>query len=328
MSDTNSTDNTDILIDISTAILRAHDGVLQFRALDDGGKSVKRLPFGPFMPDRHRTMEIGLRQWVREQVGVDLAHVEQLYTFADQGRYKSGEGRHVVSVGYLALAQGRMGPEDDAGGAWANLYGYFPWEDWRDGRPDMLDKIIMPALDKWLAQNDEARARVRLAFGRDGAQWDEEFVLERYELLYEAGLVEEAVRDAPHGRDTRARQKQTPSPPTLGTAMQLDHRRISATALGRLRSKLKYRPVIFDLMPDRFTLRALQQTTELVLGTALHKQNFRRLVEKSGFVEATGETSRARGRPAELFRFRHGNRADRPLAGLRVSGGRKSSGSK
>ena len=318
MSDTNTTDSTDILIDISTAILRAHDGALQFRALEDNGHTAKRLPFGPFMPDRHRTMEIGLRQWVREQVGVDLAHVEQLYTFADQGRYKSGEGRHVVSVGYLALARA----EDAAGGTWDNLYDYFPWEDWRDGRPDMLDDIILPALDKWLAQNDEARARVRLAFGRDGAQWDEEFVLERYELLYEAGLVEEAARDADSGK------KQEPAPPALGQAMQLDHRRIAATALGRLRSKLKYRPVIFDLMPDRFTLRALQQTTELVLGTALHKQNFRRLVEKSGFVAATGKTSRARGRPAELFRFRHENRADRPLSGLRVSGGRKSSDGK
>jgi hypothetical protein len=305
----------DILIDISTAILRAHDGMLQFRALQDAGQTAKRLPFGPFMPDRHRTMEIGLRQWVREQVGVDLAHVEQLYTFADQGRYKSGEGRHVVSVGYLALARA----EDAAGGAWDDLYSYFPWEDWRDGRPDMLDTIILPALDTWLLQNEDARARVRLAFGRDGAQWDEEFVLERYELLYEAGLVEEAARDGRNGKSQTA---------MLGKAMQLDHRRISATALGRLRSKLKYRPVIFDLMPDRFTLRALQQTTELVLGTALHQQNFRRLVEKSRFVEATGKTRRARGRPAELFRFRHGNRADRPLAGLRVSGGRKPSTTK
>jgi hypothetical protein len=302
--------NTDILIDISTAILRAHEGELQFRALEDAGESAKRLPFGPFMPDRHRTMEIGLRQWVREQVGVDLAHVEQLYTFADQGRYKSGEGRHVVSVGYLALARA----EDASGGSWDNLYRYFPWEDWRHGRPDVLDHVILPALDKWLSDNDDAEARVRLAFGRDVAQWDEEFVLERYELLYQAGLSAEAARDGPTKKSTMD---------ALGTPLQLDHRRILATALGRLRSKLKYRPVLFDLMPDRFTLRALQETTELVIGTPLHKQNFRRLVEKSGFVEATGETSRARGRPAELFRFRHGNRADRPLAGLRVSGGRK-----
>ena len=82
--------HTEILIDISTAILRAQDGVLQFRALEDDKSQAKRLPFGPFMPDRHRTMEISLRQWVREQVGVDLAHVEQLYTFADQGRHISG----------------------------------------------------------------------------------------------------------------------------------------------------------------------------------------------------------------------------------------------
>ena len=47
--------NTDILIDISTAILRAHEGELQFRALEDAGESAKRLPFGPFMrpPSHH-----------------------------------------------------------------------------------------------------------------------------------------------------------------------------------------------------------------------------------------------------------------------------------
>ena len=257
-------------------------------------------------------MEISLRQWVREQVGVELAHVEQLYTFADQGRYRSGESadRHVVSVGYLALARA----EEASGGSWDNLYRYFPWEDWRNGRPAVLDEVILPALDKWLVTNGDAEARVRLAFGRNDAQWDEEFVLERYELLYQAGLSQEAARDGRTKISTGT---------ALGTPMQLDHRRILATALGRLRGKLKYRPVLFDMMPDRFTLRALQQTTELVIGTPLHQQNFRRLVEKSGFVEATGKTSRARGRPAELFRFRHGNRADRPLAGLRVSGGRK-----
>jgi len=308
---------TDILIDISTAILRAQDGVLQFRALQDADDGDKRLPFGPFMPDRHRTMEIGLRQWVREQVGVDLAHVEQLYTFADQGRHHGAakDERHIVSVGYLALAQDNMAAEDAAGAAWDDLYRYFPWEDWRDGRPEILDAMILPELDKRLSGEPLAAARVRLAFGgHDDTPWDEEFVLERYELLYEAGLVEEAARDG-RSKDTAR---------GLGDSMQLDHRRILATALGRLRGKLKYRPVIFDLMPDRFTLRALQKTTELVIGTSLHKQNFRRLVEKSGFVEATGETSRARGRPAELFRFRHGNRAERPLAGLRVSAGRKS----
>ena len=311
----------EILIDLSTAILRQSDGALQCRLVDlgatDDAAQEARLPSGPFMPHLHRTMETGLRQWVSEQVGVDLAHVEQLYTFADQGRHSTDgaatakTAAHVVSVGYLALNR-NLDPNGAAAGQyWDDVYRYFPWEDWRAGRPDMLDDLIMPALDVWLQANGQESERARLAFGRDTAQWDEEFVLERYELLYQAGLVEEAHRDG--------RPKSAPDPLALGTALQLDHRRILATALGRLRGKLKYRPVIFDLMPSHFTLRQLQATTELVMGVNLHTQNFRRLVEKSGFLEATGKMQKARGRPAEIFRFRHNEAGERPLAGLRVS---------
>ncbi len=316
-----TTGQNDILIDISTAIMRVHNGKLQCRLVADDNEN-PRLPFGPFMPDSHRTMEIGLRQWVGEQVGVNLAHVEQLYTFADQGRYRAdtNDRRHVVSVGYLALTPTQEMPddEDEQAADWGDIYRFFPWEDWRDGRPAIIDAMILPALDQWARGKSSAGERIRLAFGRDDmpsdSAWDEEFVLERYELLYQAGLVKEAKLD---GRPDA--QKPIDG---LGRPLQLDHRRILATALGRLRSKLKYRPVIFDLMPPRFTLRALQQTTEMVVGTNLHKQNFRRLVEKSGLVEATGETERARGRPAELFRFRQTDGAERPLAGLRVSAGR------
>ena len=296
----------EILIDLATAILRVEDGRLECRLVQEAD-TAPRLPFGPFMPESHRTMEIGLRQWVREQVGVELAHVEQLYTFADQGRDTRGDGAHTVSVGYLALTRAETElPEN-----WGLIYRFFPWEDWRDARPAMLDEMIIPALDSWLKKADHATERVRLAFGRDGAQWDEEFVLERYELLYEAGLVGEALRD---GRKSTAGIAAH-----LGTILQLDHRRILATALGRLRAKLKYRPVLFDLMAEEFTLRQLQDTTEQIMGVKLHTQNFRRLVEKSDFVIPTGRTVKARGRPAEIFRFRHNDRAERPLSGLRVS---------
>jgi hypothetical protein len=302
---------SEVLIDLATAIMRVDEGRLECRLVADDGDA-PRLPFGPFMPNRHRTMEMGLRQWVREQVGVDLAHVEQLYTFADQGRADQGgkwrgNDAHTVSVGYLALTP----PTPDATDHWGHIYTFFPWEDWRDARPPMLDALILPALDAWLQEAEPATERVRLAFGRDGAQWDEEFVLERYELLYEAGLVGEAARDG--GKPEHALAAD------LGAMLQLDHRRILATALGRLRAKLKYRPVLFDLMADEFTLRQLQDTTEQVMGIELHTQNFRRLVEKSGFVIPTGRTVKARGRPAEIFRFRHNGRAERPLSGLRVS---------
>ena len=86
--------------------------------------------------------------------------------------------------------------------------------------------------------------------------------------------------------------------------MQLDHRRIVATALGRLRGKLKYRPVVFELLPPTFTLLQLQRLVEALSGVRLHKQNFRRLVEGGGLVEGTGRSRRSGGRPAELFRFR------------------------
>jgi hypothetical protein len=66
--------------------------------------------------------------------------------------------------------------------------------------------------------------------------------------------------------------------------MRFDHRRILATAMGRLRAKLKYRPVIFELMPPCFTLTELQRTVEAISGRRLHKQNFRRLVETGALV--------------------------------------------
>ena len=104
----------------------------------------------------------------------------------------------------------------------------------------------------------------------------------------------------------------------VGEAMRDDHRRILATAIGRLRAKLKYRPVIFELMADSFTLTALQTTAEAISGRPLHKQNFRRLVESGALVESTGETTHTTGRPAVLFRFRREVMAERPSPGLRL----------
>ena len=95
--------------------------------------------------------------------------------------------------------------------------------------------------------------------------------------------------------------------------MALDHRRILATALGRLRGKLKYRPVVFELLPASFTLLQLQRVVEALAGVGLHKQNFRRLVETGGLVEGTGrQHPPTGGRPAELFVFRREVLRERP----------------
>jgi hypothetical protein len=277
------------------------------------------LPFGPFEPFGHRTLEAGMRSWVLGQTGMEIGYAEQLYTFGDRGRHdvKSGEGPRVVSVGYLALVRQDHPPAPET--HWRDWYGYFPWEDWRERRPGVIDEVIHPRLKAWASGHAARWERARLCFAFDGLPWDEEKTLERYELLYDAGLVAEARQD---GRASA----QEPSG-DLGQPMIFDHRRILATAIGRLRGKLKYRPVVFELMPPEFTLLELQRTVEAISGARVHKQNFRRLVETGGLVEGTGRMSaRAKGRPAEKFRFRRDVLRERPAPGVKLTTvrGRKS----
>lgn len=294
------------------------------------------LPFGPFDPLVHRTMATGLHAWVQEQTGLDLGYVEQLYTFGDRGRNRLPDdiGPHIISVGYLALVSADDLGEDASApeSGWRGWYSYFPWEDWRQARPRIIDEAIAPLVSAWAesantpALKSERTQRLNLCFGLGGVSWDEEKVLERFELLYEAGLVDEAARD---GRRNAQRKVNTPEGkqdvPPLGDPMQHDHRRILATAMGRLRAKLKYRPVVFELIMEEFTLTELQRTVEAIMGVKLHKQNFRRLVEKAGLVERTGRmTTNTGGRPAEQFRFRREVVTERAAPGMRVGVPRRS----
>jgi hypothetical protein len=313
-----------IEVGLTAAIVAVRDDSPTILLTHPDGGANSALPSGPFDPVAHRTFEIGLRAWVSEQTGAPLGYVEQLYTFGDRGRHAQASDRepHVVSVGYLALT--RIGDEHGAGQVAASAdfrlwYDFLPWEDWRGGRPALLDSVILPQLETWTREAPGwgstrvlSRAeRVRLLFGGKESAFNEENVLERYELLYEAGLVEEARQDG--------RELQAPAVEQIGEPMLYDHRRILATAMGRLRAKMKYRPVIFELMPETFTLTALQRTAEAISGRHLHKQNFRRLVESSAVVEPTGEMSHATGgRPAALFRFRREVLQERPAPGLRV----------
>lgn len=300
-------------------IVRGAEHALSLEGLDVPEEEADALPFGPFDPANHRTLEDGLRRWVDDQTPLGPGYVEQLYTFGNKGRYagQKEDGPRVVSVGYLALTFDDGVYTTDKK-FWGDWYGYFPWEDWRQGKPEMIETIIEPALEKWVEHGEKAdrtvrRERADICFGLNGIGWDDEKVLERYELLYEARLIPEAWRDkkVPEGK------RRTVVP---GRPMLYDHRRILATAMGRLRGKLKYRPVIFELMPEKFTLLQLQRTVEAIGGMPLHKQNFRRLVENAGLVEETGEVStRTGGRPASLFRFREEVLMERLAPGVRLS---------
>jgi hypothetical protein len=260
------------------------------------------LPSGPFETG-HRALEQGLRAWA----GLPLGYVEQLYTFADRDRSLGRE--RFVSIGYLALVRAGASPK---AALWSPWYQHFPWEDHRKGVPDIISKVLVPGLNAWKGATTDSEIkrsraqRIAIAFPKDMKQWNEEMVLQRYELLWEAGMVAEASRSKVNDA-------------ALGMAMAHDHRRILATAMARLRAKIKYRPVVFELMPDTFTLLQLQSTVEALAGLRLHKQNFRRLVEGQGLVEETGAMTRgASGRPAKLFAFRREVLLERAAAGTKL----------
>jgi hypothetical protein len=269
------------------------------------------LPAGTLDPSDGATLERVLRGWVLEQTGIRLGYVEQLYTLGDPGRSADSDER-LVSVAYLALVREAPLPE---GAKWHDWYALLPWEDFRDGRPAALD-AASDAVRAWVAAGPPSeraarQERLDIVFGMGVTPRDPDRVLDRYELLWESGAVPEA--GAPG------------STVVPGTPMILDHRRIVAQALGRLRGKLRYRPVVFELVPPTFTLRALQGVVEALSGVRLHTQNFRRLLDKGGLVEGTGERDTSTGgRPAELYRFRREVLRERPAPGVGTPGLRTS----
>jgi hypothetical protein len=288
------------------AVIVSVDGTTpRLLTLRDGEQ--ESLPSGDLDDRSDRTLEAAVRRLVAAEVGVPVRYFEQLYTFGDRDRVPGGRA---LAVAYLALARHQPvhGPKDPR---WVDYYELFPWEDWRAGKPSMISRLINPALDTWLLGSPSGTRptrteRAELTFGTGHALWDPVRVLDRYELLYELGLVDEALRAGgeQHG-------------PVVGMPLAHDHRRIAAAALERLRGKLTYRPVVFEVLPDTFTLSALQQVVEALSGQVLHKQNFRRLVSASNLVEPTGELqAHTGGRPAELYRFRREVLRERPAPGL------------
>ncbi len=308
-----------VVIGLSAVVVAIQKDDAVVLTVRPSGASAEGLPFGPFDPQGHRTFELAMRAFVTEQTRFTLGYVEQLYTFGDKGRdapladMGGGPSAHarVISVGYLALAAAAVDTHAP-GSEWRLWTRFFPYEDWREGRPDALP-LIEQALRKWAQGDGQRLGRARLLFALDGAPWNEERVLERYELLYEAGLAREAARD--RGEAPTALPEELAA--AIGEPMLSDHRRILATAVSRLRGKLKYRPVVFELMPQSFTLSALQRAVEAIAGVPLHKQNFRRALERAELVEGLGRMDAdTGGRPAELYRFRREILGARPVSGL------------
>ena len=306
-----------VAVDLIAVLAAVTAGEPRVMTVDRGSA----LPSGPFGL-AHRSLQQGLRDWVEQQTHHPLGYVEQLYTFADKDRAGAESGPRTISISYLGLTR----EQGDAEAGWHGWYEYFPWEDHRAGPPVLIARQIARALAAWADAapgpgiRSERRMRAAATFALDGARWNEELTLQRYELLYEAGLVAERLRhDAAEGATAGTGEGCAADPLGAGRPMIADHRRILATGIARLRAKIKYRPVVFELMPPTFTLLQLQRCVEAIGGRTLHKQNFRRLMEQQELVEETGgTTSETLGRPAKLFRFRHAVLEERALAGTKL----------
>jgi hypothetical protein len=281
----------------------------QPRILTIGGSA---LPSGPFEL-AHRSLQSGLRDWVEQQTRHPIGYVEQLYTFADRDR-GGGDGSRMVSISYLGLTRERPAARMPAlmgDPEWRDWYAFFPWEDRRRADADR-DAALAAALQAWVRQaHDPHTKKVRaqrcaIAFGLEGHGWNEDLVLQRYELLFEAALIPEASADNKGGA-------------RMGLRMTSDHRRILATGMARLRAKIKYRPVVFELLPETFTLLQLQRSVEALAGRLVHKQNFRRLIEQQDLVEEIGALATdTGGRPAKLVRFRRDILDERAMVGTKL----------
>ena len=289
-----------------TACLLSVDGDEPVVLIDETSPLKARFPSVALDPEAHDCLMGGVRAWLAESTGLDVGSLEQVHTARRHGPVDLlDETGSALSIGFLGL----VAPQQRSmvgRGVWRNCLEFMPWEDRRrrgglTGHERVGQALIQQCESSTLLGEhalERYSRRIRAAFGLDGTPWDEAQTLERFALVYalDPHLAEISI-DA-----------LDPSP----VAMARDHLQILAAAMGRLRSRLRVRPIAVDLVPPVFTLLDLQRSAEAILGPSLHKQNFRRYVEGAGVIEATGTMrQQTGGRPAQLFRFRREGSTER-----------------
>ena len=188
-----------LAVDLTAAVIAFHEDqpvVLTRPELRGAAGAAVSLPSGDYRPSLHQSLDTALRERVSTVTGLDLGYVEQLSTHCDPAAAHQSSRTH-LAIGYLALMRVE-GPAASSPSAWISCYDFFPWEDWRKGRPAVLADQIMPRLLTWAGEASAASAiahplnryeRLRMMFGLDGGKWDDERVLERLEILEQSGLV-------------------------------------------------------------------------------------------------------------------------------------------
>lgn len=251
------------------------------------------LPATPFDAKRGQSFEDRIRDWASIHTTAQITRILQVGASAFEG---------AINICLLALVSDRNAfmPR---GARWAPICEIFPWENWLSGEPESLAKVLRPALGEWAHScgAKDARERQRLLtmhFANTVKTWVPEHSRERFDILYEAGLLPEALRDRT-GAKISMRQRHAA---VYGQIMHGNDRHALAQALSLLRTEVSRSPILPALLPAPFTLGVLQKTVEAVNGLPLHTQNFRRDLMRTGLLGKTGETGRVgTSRPGTLW---------------------------
>lgn len=208
--------------------------------------------------------EAALRE-LKEETNIDKIYMEQLYTWGDVGR---DPRTRVISASYMSLVDSStldIKASDDADDAkWFTVSCRL----YQEHRTVTEKGYVLQRLFKLSLSNDESNLSAIVKIMRN---------------------VE--------GKVTKVEREVVES-----NGIAFDHAKVIEYAIERLRSKIEYTDIAFNLMPELFTLTELQQVYEVILDTELLKANFRRKIADM-VIETNEYTKDAGHRPSKLFRF-------------------------
>ncbi|HEY8462429.1 MAG TPA: NUDIX domain-containing protein [Bacillota bacterium] len=213
----------------------------------------------------NESVEEAAHRELREETNIDQLYMEQLYTWGEVNR---DPRTRVISCSYLALADSialNVKAGDDA----------------VDARWFQVDYQVNREQETLLPTGFIAEKLVTLKLADQAQQL--------------TGIIR--IVNTVEGRVSKVKREVIEAP-----GIAFDHTKMIAYAIERLRNKLEYTDIAFNLMPERFTLSQLQQVYEVILGKQLLPAAFRRKI--ANMVQETGDYTKAAGhRPSKLYRF-------------------------
>ncbi len=242
-----------------------------------------------------------LETFVRNKLGSSLA---RHLTYFEQIETGFESGQLVCDV--LGLVADRTSfrlPNGD----WWPLFDLFPWEDWRKCAPKIVTETLLPQLRLWAQRTSgtasDTHMLISRLFAADDLLWQSPDLVKRYDILYQAELLPEALRDR-SGAEVSVRHRHVS---VFGQTMKGRDRRQLGLAISSLRQSLTLRPVLRALLPGPFSLGNLQKSAEHISGIGLHTQNFRRDMMRTGLLEPCDAVTKQSGnspvKPVKMFKW-------------------------